>query len=127
MEWTIEEDIRRALGIAIQVLEEQDECLQPASNMRDMKAILDGKNTGRDSLIITQGVAAALVIRTRQAMAIPLNDARGVDNRLHELTSLFALARLCDPWTFAIEYNDMCNRLARTLGRPASRLNSSLM
>ncbi len=47
-----EEDIHRMLGLAVQILEDMPDWLQPRSNMKDMWAILAGGDTGRNGLII---------------------------------------------------------------------------
>jgi hypothetical protein len=63
----IPENIRRALGLAYQILLDLPEQLRPESDAADMQQLLEGKSTGdtgRDGLIIASGVATALAWRT---------------------------------------------------------------
>ena len=66
----LSEDARRMLGLAMQILEDLPEWLQPASNMADMRTILAGGNTGRDELIISEAVNTALAWRTHKPQRI---------------------------------------------------------
>ena len=118
----LSEDARRMLGLAMQILEDLPEWLQPASNMADMRTILAGGYTGRDELIISEAVATALAWRTQQATAHPIVDNEpGFNNRLHEWESLFGLIQLCDAQLCAISYNQACNRIALAGREPHGR------
>jgi hypothetical protein len=44
-------DLRRALGLAVQILEDMPEWLRPHSNMEAMRSLLAGNSTGRDGFI----------------------------------------------------------------------------
>jgi hypothetical protein len=106
------DDVRRALGLALQVLEEQPKWLQPKSNMSDMRKLLNGQDTGRDGLILTEAIAVALAMRTLHILAHPAGQD-GLSNRLDEFRSLFTVVQQCDPWTFAVQFVGACDRFAR--------------
>jgi hypothetical protein len=123
------DDIRRCLGLAVQILDDLPRWLRPASNMNDMRAILNGEDSGRDGQIIVQAVATALAWRSQQAItdvigaglsATAPEDRQRVytafarlDNRMQEFSALFKLVQLCDARTFAVYYNETCDRMAR--------------
>lgn len=111
-----QETMRRALGLAVQILEEMPEELRPVSNIADMRRMMNGESTGRDGPIQMEAIATALAFRTRTA-----HDAGafingeggfiGLQNRMNEFRDLFALIQLCDPWTLAVKYAEVCGRL----------------
>jgi hypothetical protein len=82
----------RALGIAVQILEELPDELRPDSNIADMREMLAGNSTGRDGLILTQAVATALAFRAVNAMNVrrdysnPEHAVAGLTNRNQEFS-----------------------------------------
>ena len=109
-------DTRRAIGLAVQILEDMPEWLQPHSNMLDMRKLLDGETTGRDGSILIQSIATAIAYRTQQIIAgnptTPDNHAVYA-NRMHEFTALFEIVQRIDAWTFAVQYMTICDTFAR--------------
>lgn len=107
-------DVRRALGLAVQILEELPDHLRPKSNIEDMRGLLEGQSSGRDGVIVVEAIATALAWRTQQMIANPprFDDTElGVqvhNNRLSELTALFELVRQADARTFAIYFVQAC-------------------
>ena len=53
----LDHNVRRVLGLAIQILEDAPGNLRPLSNIDDMRDLLKGETTGRDGLIVTHAVA----------------------------------------------------------------------
>jgi hypothetical protein len=104
--------VRRALGLAIQIIEDLPDWLQPKSDMADMRALLDGESTGRDSLILVTAIALALAFRARHAMTVK-SSPEGFVNRLEDFRTLFTVVQMCDPWTFAIKFTEACDRFSR--------------
>jgi hypothetical protein len=114
----IPENIRRALGLAVAILEDMPERLQPRSNMEDMRELLAGGSTGRDGLIAAQAIATALAFRTWNAMTTKHDYESeaawvGVDNLRKEFRGLFVVAAMVDPGTFAMWYTEACGRFAQ--------------
>ncbi len=113
-----DEGLLRALGLAVQVLEELPDKLRPGSNIADMRRLLAGNSTGRDPLIVTQAVAAALAFRSLHlaGVAPDWRDAdaacAGFNNRVNELASLFKLAATCDAYLLALYFEGACRNLA---------------
>jgi hypothetical protein len=111
--YELPENMRRALGIAYQVLQELPVQLRPESDIEDMQQILEGKgtgDTGRDGLLICTAVATALAWRTRQW---PKFNPDLTTERMYELISLFEVVRqIPDTRFFAIAYCGACDRFA---------------
>jgi hypothetical protein len=120
----IQEPIARALGITIQILEELPDDLRPDSNIADMREILAGNTTGRDSHIIVQAIATALAFRASNAMTIKRQNAAramsGANNRWTEFGALFKLASQCDPSALALYFDQACDKVP-TLAAPSER------
>src|SRR5215471_13474564 len=89
--------LHRALGLAIQILEELPDDLRPRSNIEDMKALLAGQSTGRDGLIQTEAVATALAHLSQRALGVSPyldrdrvdNAVAGLNNRTHDFRAVF--------------------------------------
>jgi len=114
--------MRRALGLAVQILEDMPEWLRPESNMRDIRRILAGESTGRDSFIMAEAIAIAIAWRTVSIVESPPVTVENADvnvSRLHEFRDLFAAAWCVDSWSVAISYAGMCDRLARARAETA--------
>ena len=110
----LSEDVRRALGLAMQILEDRPDELRPHSNISDMKQLLSGQSSGRDGIIITEALATALAFLTLRAITDPANPHLRIDvfnARLHEFEALFKLVGRVDAWTFAVRYVYACERL----------------
>ena len=100
------DDLQRALGIAVQVLEDLPERLRPESNIEDMKALIAGETTDRAGLLLVQAVATALAFRVQSALDNPqqwnrentIEDTEpvGFNNRVQEFTALLELAKSSD-------------------------------
>ena len=113
----LDNDMRRALGLAVQILEDLPEWLRPESNMDEMRALLAGQSTGRDSVILTEAAAIALAWRTLNIIEGKPHDAANADEhtkRVEEFRALFAIAKRIDAFPFALRYVEMCDRLARS-------------
>jgi hypothetical protein len=111
----IPENIRRALGLASQILEDMPEQLRPESDIEDMRQLLASEgtgDTGRDGLLICQAIATALAWRTRQWPKFNPQYPELINERWGELTSLFEVVRQIDARTFALTYSEACNRFA---------------
>jgi hypothetical protein len=109
-------DIRRALGLAVQILEDMPEWLQPLSNMDDMRDLLARESTSRDGAILTEAAATALAWRTLEIVEAPPLEAANAEvhiRRVEEFKALFALVKRIDASHFALRYVEMCDRLAR--------------
>jgi len=121
MEQLAEEDLRRQLGLAIQILEELPEKFRPASNIADMREILAGEWDGPDAratVLLVQAVATALAFRTLTVLNAPTRrDSRnepymgGVENRIAEFQTLFELVKLADAGVLASYYAAACSGL----------------
>lgn len=105
------DEVRRTLGLALQILEEFPEKLRPYSNIEDMQGLLAGQSSGRDGLIITEAIATALISRTQQIINNPpLNPedrelfTQVMNERLTEFNALFGLVKQCDAGVFATTY-----------------------
>jgi anthranilate phosphoribosyltransferase len=107
----MEDDIRRVLGLAIQILEDMPEHLQPHSNIEDIRKILAGEETGRGPLIIAQAIATALAFRTQQALTV-VADGIGHVNRMNEFSALFGLVQRCDVTTLTMYFVGACDQIA---------------
>lgn len=103
-------ELRRALGLAVQLLADLPEWLRPESDMDDMRMLLAGGSTGRDGYIIAQALATALVYRTRTGWPCP---EAAYGTRMAELTALLAATRHVDPQLLAISWHAACERQAR--------------
>jgi hypothetical protein len=117
MTFELDNDTRRALGLAVQILEDMPDWLQPKSNMDDMSALLAGQSTGRDSAILTEAAAIALAWRTFEIVEATPTNAANADvhiRRVEEFRVLFAIAGRIDAFHFATRYVEMCDRLARS-------------
>jgi len=119
--------LRRALGLAIQLLEELPDDLRPRSNIVDMKVLLAGQSTGRDGLIQTEAVATALAHLSQRALGVSPyldhnrvdNAIAGLNNRMHDFRAIFDLAKRCDAGTLAIKFVEASSRLGASIeGRP---------
>jgi hypothetical protein len=116
--------LRRALGLAIQILEELPDDLRPRSNLDDMKAMLGGRSTGRDGLIQTEAVATALAHLSQRALGVSPyldrdrvdNAIAGLNNRMHDFRAIFDLAKRCDAGTLALKSVKACSRLGAGAG-----------
>jgi hypothetical protein len=97
--------VRRALGLAVQIIEEMPEKHQQYSNMNDMRHLLTGGSTGRDDYIILQALTLALALR---ASTVPPSKSFadieemeracvGFNNRLSEFGDLFSAPFRCMP------------------------------
>ena len=110
----------RAIGIAIQALEELPDHLRTMSNIADLRRMLAGEDTGRDGVIAVQAIALALAFRTQTAMLSgqsPMSEARGVgfNNRLQEFAAIFDLIRHCSsPQMLAMAYVEACQSVRNT-------------
>jgi hypothetical protein len=122
MEQLVEEDLRRQLGLAIQILEELPDKFRPASNIADMREILAGEWDGPDvrvTVLLVQAVATALAFRTLTVLNTPTRrDSRkepyigGLENRIAEFQTLFELVKLADAGVLASYYAAACSGLA---------------
>ena len=113
----LDNDMRRALGLAVQILEDMPEWLRPESNMEDVRGLLAGQSSGRDGLIVTEAAAIALVHRTLAIVESKPYDASNAEvhiRRIDEFKALFALAARIDAYPFALRYVEMCDRIARS-------------
>jgi hypothetical protein len=116
----LSEDMRRALGLAVQILEELPDELLPYSNIEDMKGLLAGQSSGRDGWIVTEAVATALAYLTHRSITIPpMSDGNDrelsvqrMNTRVHEFAALFELVRQVEAYTFSASYLQSCDRLA---------------
>jgi hypothetical protein len=114
MEQLVEEDLRRQLGLAIQILEELPDKFRPDSNIADMREILAGQWDGPDArvtVLLVQAVATALAFRTLTVLNTPTRrDSRnelymgGLENRIAEFQTLFELVKLADAGVLASYY-----------------------
>jgi hypothetical protein len=118
---TLDETLRKALFLAVPILEKMPDTYRPDSNIEDMREILAGRSTGRDGLIIMQALAMALAYRTSTACNEPMKFADGDDfiseapalnRRLHEFSDLFAAVAKADPWSFAVYFSQACDQIA---------------
>jgi hypothetical protein len=107
----LDNDTRRALGLAVQILEDSPDWLQPKSNVDYMRKLLAGKSSGRDGPIIAEAVAVALAHRTVEIVE-GSNSIEAYISRIHEFVALFALAQRVDAGLLAISYVEMCERIA---------------
>ena len=112
----LDDNLRRALGLAVQILEDVPEHLQPASNMNDMRAMLEGRSSGRDGLIVAEAIAIALAWRTLMIADNPPSreNSEVYSRRMEEFRALFEALRSVDVWRVATSYNEICDRLARS-------------
>jgi hypothetical protein len=98
-----DETLRRALGLAAQILDELPKHLRPRSDIEDMRRILDGRSTGRDGYIIARAIATALAFRAIANNARPLDFDANPDramarfaDRVRDFRALFEAAKRCD-------------------------------
>ena len=115
----MDENSRRALGLAIQILDEMPIELRTESDINDMREILKGGSTHRDDLLLTQAVATALAFRAVSAMQAERDLSRvaarsGLNNRLQEFGDLFEVAARCDASMLALYFDQACGKLATT-------------
>jgi hypothetical protein len=83
MDIHINDNIRRALGLAEQILQELPTRRRPDSNIQDMRGLLDGRSSGRDDYIICEAIATALAWRKQDVIANPPNFEAQVDQHRH--------------------------------------------
>jgi hypothetical protein len=95
--------VERALGLAIQILEELPDEARPGSDIADMRRMLEGRDSGRDNYIIIEALTTVLALRASEAMTNPIqmtaglssNESKveaitvGMTNRMNELADLF--------------------------------------
>jgi hypothetical protein len=124
----IDETLLRALGLAVQILEELPDHLRPESNIADIQRILSGESSGGDGFIIAQAIATAIAFRALGANGSPLDfsdperaTARLNDrmqefrSRMQEFSTLFEAAARCDAWTLAIHFAPALENLRQSL------------
>jgi hypothetical protein len=128
MEQLVEEDLRRQLGLAIQILEELPDKFRPESNIADMREILSGEWDGPDArvtVLLVQAVAIALAFRTLTVLNTPIRRDSRNENRIAEFQTLFELVKLADAGVLASYYAAACSGLAAAppeLGATLSQL-----
>ena len=125
----LDNNVRRALGLAVQILEDLPAELRPESNMEDMRGLLAGKSSdrvGRDNLLIIEAIATAIVWRTLEIVNAPPHKPMPADTpstevramydvferRINEFRTLFELSQQFEPSVFAMRYVESCERLA---------------
>jgi hypothetical protein len=128
MDQLVQEDLRRQLGLAIQILEELPDKFRPESNIVDMREILAGGWDGPDArvtVLLVQAVATALAFRTLTVLNAPTRRASrnepymgGLENRIAEFQTLFELVKLADAGVLASYYAAACSGLAATQPEP---------
>jgi hypothetical protein len=112
-------ELRKALGLALQILEDLPGQLRPENNIKDMHEILAGRSSGRDDIIVQEAVATALAWRTHDAVLHPLNPddkeafASGFNNRAAEFADLFTAVSILGPNSVGMLFVQACNRIAR--------------
>jgi hypothetical protein len=117
----MDETVLRALGLAIQIIEEMPEQHRQNSNMDDMRDILGGGSTGRDGYLIVQALTLALAWR---ASTVPpsktfadMEEAEsalvGLKNRWREFKDLFAALANADPNTAGLLFDQACQQVNR--------------
>jgi hypothetical protein len=111
--------MRRALALAVQILEELPDHLRPESNIEDMRDFSDGETTGRDGFIMAEALATALAFRAFTAMTTKTpNDTdamvASINSREREFASLFTLVRHVNPELLAMLFTQACRRIADT-------------
>lgn len=108
------EDTCRILSLALRILEQYPEWLRPESDMRDMRRILAGKDSGRDGLIIAEAAATVLVIYAAHPLEGVNKDewiARDFNTRMHDLSAAFELLQRLSTRNVAVSYLGACTRL----------------
>jgi hypothetical protein len=113
----MDENLRRALGLAVQILDEMPTEFRPANNIKEMRGILAGRSSGRDDILLTQAVATALAFRAVSAMRAKRDLSRpsglsGLDYRLKEFGDLFEMAARCSPSMLGMYFDQACGKLA---------------
>jgi hypothetical protein len=120
---TLPENVRSALGLALQILEKLPEKQRPESNMDDMRGLLAGQSSGRDGLIVSEAIALALAYQTQRAIIDPpllgwIEDGddrelrtKIVNTRMREIAILFELVRQIDARSFPSDYMQACMRV----------------
>jgi len=71
----MKEIVRKALGLALQVLDDMPADIRPASDIAGIREIIAGRSAGsdeRDTFLVAQGVAVALAWQTHRAMSEPI-------------------------------------------------------
>jgi hypothetical protein len=115
------ETARRALGLAIQIIEEMPEQHRESSNMDDMRHILTGGSTGRDDYLIVQALTLALAWR---ASTVPPSknfaDMKetesalvGFKNRWREFEDLFSALAQANPNMVGLLFGQACQQVNR--------------
>jgi hypothetical protein len=124
----INENVRRVLGLAAQILEDLPEEHRRPDAIEGMRAMLAGRFTGRNEPIIHQAIAMVLVWRTQEIIANPPNYEReGPDypiveekllktvgarvsiGRIKELQALFELIHQADAGSLAGYFVAACD------------------
>ena len=116
--------VRRALALAVQILEELPDQLRPESNIEDMRDLSGGETTGRDGFIMAEALATALAFRAFTAMTTKTpNDTdamvASINNREREFASLFTLVRNVNPELLAMLFTQRAGELP--IRRPKRR------
>ena len=108
---TMSDDYRRALGIAVQVLETMPERRQ--RGIDDMRALLEGRAISEEdrNLAALRAIATAFVFRLLDET--PTHDT-GFDNRLIELEVLLDLMRPISSEDMALMLLEASGRIIRT-------------
>jgi hypothetical protein len=117
----MDETVLRALGLAIQIIEEMPEQHRQSSDMHDMRLILEGGSTARDDYLIVQALTLALAWR---ASTVPpsknfadMEEADsavvGVKNRWREFEELFAALAKANPNTVGFLFDQACQQVNR--------------
>jgi hypothetical protein len=117
-----DEKLRRELATVAQILEDLPDGFRPESNIEDMHAILAGHATGRDGLIIMQGVTTALALCAHVAIAHQTSPDPGqqgfisidevYNGRIRAFAGLFQAAAMFAGSIGAL-YVEACSRAAR--------------
>jgi hypothetical protein len=115
----MDETVLRALGLAIQIIDEMPEHHRQHSNMDDMRVILGGGSTGRDDYLIVQALTLALAWR---ASTVPpsKNSAEeaesalvGFKNRWREFEDLFAALAKANSNMVGLLFGRACQQVNR--------------
>jgi hypothetical protein len=108
-----DETLWRALGLAVQILEELADDLRPEDDIADMRRMLNGESTGRDEWVVTQAVATALAFRAISASRLPVASAN-LNNRIQEFRALFEAAARCNAWALGASFTTALDKLGAT-------------
>jgi hypothetical protein len=126
----IDDDVRRLLGFALSIYEEEGVQGVHSGYADGMRILLDGGSLGHrdDESVIMEAVAMVLVFRTLRAVAHPImmvapddwddDDklkalaARAIE-RQEEFALLFKLLSAADPRGLGVTYRQACDALSR--------------